>query len=292
MWHGLTFWGALALALGFFGFGASRMNTDQLLAKTCFTLSAIILLARFGWWLAFELHTSTSRLVFYAFIIFGIIGSLWLISIKWVDHQPISQPKQPTAEEIAAEIAKRIPKLTPEHPAQQEKNKGQESKNKPTFKEVPRPFSVTVGNINYQIRETSSKKDPAKVFYMSGDLISAYLENNILYVDTTLYAGSNLSPVEIKHNQFTVKPPQWDRNFNNTALEIVDENLLPRLQFVYKNNRNVVITGIFMFPMGILVAEENRITINPTDPLTPRFRRIFKYPSRRFQGQELDEPHL
>ncbi len=172
MWHGLTFWGALALALGFFALGANRMSTDQLFAKTCFTISAIILLARFGWWLAFELHTNTPRLVLCVFILFGIIGSLWLISMKWVAQREqksvMPLQKQLTAEEIATEVAKRIPGLTleskesqPQEPAKKVDKTEKSILPEPPPKELDVPLSPSPPPIVMQLPSVGNLKQRA-----------------------------------------------------------------------------------------------------------------------------------
>jgi hypothetical protein len=162
-----------------------------------------------------------------------------------------------------------------------------------TFNEIPGPFIVTFGGNQAYIPDTTSKSNPSRIINWSGaDILYAYIANEKLYVNTVLYGDANLPAVEITDNQFRNIPPQWDKNFNNTALEIVDENLTPRLQLVYKSPRNVVINGIFKIPHGLIIMEETGMVINPSSPINPKFRRIFKYPSRSHQGQELDEPHL
>ena len=90
MGNGLTFWGAFGLALAFFGIGVNRMNANPFLARICFTLSAMILLVRLGWWLAFEQHRTNFQLAILAFVIFGGIGSLWLFSMKWISDTAVS----------------------------------------------------------------------------------------------------------------------------------------------------------------------------------------------------------
>ena len=54
------------------------------IAYVCFTLAALILLLRVAWWLTFEHSVGKLHSVILAFLIFGFIGSLWLVTIKWV----------------------------------------------------------------------------------------------------------------------------------------------------------------------------------------------------------------
>ncbi len=76
------------------GWGALSMNPpEHIIAQVSFSLAAIILLIRTGWWMAFEQHGSIPQLTLFSFIIFGIIGSLWLVSIRWVrgrEHKPLT----------------------------------------------------------------------------------------------------------------------------------------------------------------------------------------------------------
>jgi len=246
--------------------------------------------------------------------IIGIIPFLWIIlgisiliggalivsygvSLAWppiriettsAAHPIIEPPKQPTAEEIAAAVAKMMP-TQPNKP----EDKKEPLQKEPTFKEMPGPFIVTFGNNRAVIPANATKENPTRIITVGDtEILYAYLENGKLYVNTMLYSGSGIPPVEIKHNEFIVRPLQWDRNYDETALEIVDEKLQPRLQLVYKNPRNVVIYGIFTWPNGLILMDESGMMINPNPPLAPKFRRIFKYPSRLYQGQELDKPNL
>jgi hypothetical protein len=212
--------------------------------------------------------------------------------VEQTEQKPIEKPstslleKQPTAEEIATELAKKLPSKVIQ-PSREKEIPQKE----PTFKDIT-PFTVIVGSNSAEIPKDASVKKPQHIVKIGDtDVIDAYVENEKLYVNTILYGSPTLAAVEIKHNEFIVRPPQWDRNFDDTALEIVDENLLPRLQLVYKTPRTVVINGIFKFSGGLVLMEEDGLTYNPSS-FKPKFRRIFKYPSRLYQGQELDEPHL
>ena len=125
MWNVLTNWITVAVVVPILitiGIGVLSMTPPEFTtAHICFTLSAAILMARLGWWLAFEQSESKFQLFLFAFIIFGIIGCLWLFSMKWItqreqkfitstsikEQKPaIIQPTQPRAEEIATEVAK------------------------------------------------------------------------------------------------------------------------------------------------------------------------------------------
>jgi hypothetical protein len=66
------------------------------IAQVCFTVSAVLLLCRTAWWIAFEQSPDVNRITrgVIAFLLFGLIGALWVVSVTWVSglrHLPKSQ---------------------------------------------------------------------------------------------------------------------------------------------------------------------------------------------------------
>lgn len=186
----------------------------------------------------------------------------------------------PTAEEIANEVAKRFPKPAP--PSAKPEH------HEPTFKEIPGPFQVIMGSNHMILSESNTRDKPVHMLQL-GDYasIDGYVENGRVYVNAVLFGDENQKVVTIKHNEFTSPPAKWDRNFDDTALEIVDGNLVPRFQLIYKDTRTVIINGVYPHPGGLIVMADDGMTINPTPPLRVTMRRRFKYPSRLYQGQEI-----
>lgn len=137
-----------------------------------------------------------------------------------------------------------------------------------TFKEIPGPYMVVVGRNSLRVSATSTRDKPSHLIRLGDvDALNGYIENDKLYVDAVLYGDSNNPVVEIKHNEFTSSPAGWDRNFNDSALEFVDGNLVPRFQIVYKNRRTAVINGFYRFPGGLIVMTDSGTIINPALPL-------------------------
>jgi len=118
---------------------------------------------------------------------------------------------------------------------------------------------------------------PAKVYARSG----------IFYADVKVFGGSGAPPIEIKNNQLLNKPPNWDFNSNDKAIEIVNEDYLPLYQFYYKSPSHIVVNGVFPFPGGLILADENRSVMTTSVPVTVsiKLKRIFKYPSWKYPGQ-------
>ena len=90
MWgivFGWAFISTIVVVLIGIGFSAMSMNPPPyILAKACFSLAAVILSVRLGWWLASEENSriSRSQAIIFAFVIFGLIGAFWIWSLKWV----------------------------------------------------------------------------------------------------------------------------------------------------------------------------------------------------------------
>jgi hypothetical protein len=116
--------------------------------------------------------------------------------------------------------------------------------------------------------------------------ISAFVKENRLYVRVPLPRGATTNPVPIlMNNDLDEKlPPNWDRNYNQTAFEIVDEDESPLLQVVYKRPDDILVCGVFQSPAGILaVFPKSMNFISPQLPAQYR-KPIFKYPSNLFPG--------
>jgi hypothetical protein len=149
-------------------------------------------------------------------------------------------------------------------------------------------YAVIFGGITFGIGKDNTRLRPVNLIdAKDSGFVRAYVEKGKLYVDATLGTEKN-KVVDITHNHFKSPPLGWDRNFNETALEFVDENLNPHLQFVYLNARTIEITGLFYINSNYKIyARKGQTIINPTAAMQP-LPRLFKYPSRKYLGQEVD----
>jgi len=74
------------LALIGIGFTVMGLNPPEFfIGKICFTLAAVVALVNIGWKFGFGQTEKVWQPALTIFIIFGIIGSLWFFSIKWVN---------------------------------------------------------------------------------------------------------------------------------------------------------------------------------------------------------------
>jgi hypothetical protein len=156
----------------------------------------------------------------------------------------------------------------------------------PTFTRVLGDFAVIAGGQEY-------KPGTIAVFGESTPSIHAYVNNGKLFVDAQLYSAPNKPSLKLVRNQLMPMPPQWDSNFDASAIEVVDELGKPRFQLIYHDPHTVLLRGVFQFENRVLVVEEhNRRFALGTSDAEMQTGRLFKYPSRLYQGQELEPaPH-
>jgi len=158
----------------------------------------------------------------------------------------------------------------------------------PTFSEKVDTvlFSLGEGGITVGYKFSVLEKEAKEPFKLGGfSPVRLYIENAKPFADVKIYGGSGMPPIEIKHNQILNKPPNWDFNSNENALEIVNENQIPVYQLYYKTTSHIVINGIFPFPGGVILANKSGATMNPILPTTFGLKRIFRYPSWKYPGQ-------
>lgn len=144
----------------------------------------------------------------------------------------------------------------------------------PRFSEETNEISISMGNTGTFTTPISSlKKKPYTPININGfiPIKVYYLENNI-YADVKGYSNSGYPSIQIKKNKLINKPPNWDFNSNEKALEVVNEEQFPVYQYIYKTSSHIIINGTFSLPNnGVLSSNE--------------LSRIFKYPSWKYPGE-------
>lgn len=159
---------------------------------------------------------------------------------------------------------------------------------KPTFSEQIEKVSFSLGERGISVGyKRDSLKNSLKEPFNFADFkpVKIYIKNDNLFADVKIFGGSRMPPIEIRQNELINKPTEWDFNSNDKALEIVNEKKVPIYQFFYKTPSHIVVNGIFPFPGGLILANENGATLNPILPTTFKLERIFKYPSWKYPGQ-------
>jgi hypothetical protein len=155
----------------------------------------------------------------------------------------------------------------------------------PTFREKAEEAFLELGPVLSKIDILQEgKRNP--VYFGEYAPATIYIEDGKLYADVTIWGGIKKPSIEIVHNDFTIRPLNWDKNSNNDALEIVDENHKPVFQMIYKTKTHLAIYGIFPNPNGwVTGVNEKSLIPNLPSPENFPIKRIFKYPSWKFPGQ-------
>lgn len=161
----------------------------------------------------------------------------------------------------------------------------------PTFREKLENVTVSLGGMGfgYPYSALESKEGTP---ILIGDFAPLRLRvtDGKLYVDVKVYSGDK-PPIEINNNEFVVRPPDWDKNSNERALEVVDGKQKPVFQLIYKGKAMIQINGIFVGQGHVMLASE-RETIGGASPESIAafsLKPIFKYPSWKYPGQYADE---
>ena len=156
----------------------------------------------------------------------------------------------------------------------------------PTFKVIPGDFLVILGGHEYSVSPDSSRTHPTNIApFGDSRAIQAYVDHRVLCVDVNLYYDANKS-LKLTGNVLRDYPRKWDVNSDKSAIEIVDDKLVPRFQLVYKDARTAELRGVFQFPSGAVVFDEKAHFFWGSLEDKVNITRLFKYPSRLYQGEE------
>jgi hypothetical protein len=102
-------------------------------------------------------------------------------------------------------------------------------------------------------------------------------------IKVSVFSDGDKPAIELDGGDFLVHNPRWDKNFDDSALEVVDENAIPVFQFIYLDEKQVVIKGIFRKGGRVLVAHDLGFALDPRSPVP--ITRIFEYPSASNPGK-------
>jgi hypothetical protein len=82
-------------------------------------------------------------------------------------------------------------------------------------------------------------------------------------------------------------PAGWDINGDEYAIELVDENFLPRLQVIMASDNDIYLNVVFGNQETVTVLNGNRLEMKPPAALTRRDfpTRLFKFPSYANHGR-------
>lgn len=169
----------------------------------------------------------------------------------------------------------------------------------PTFSEAHDKFNISAGSISTTLNDGQSM---CLIHLGPGGVctIKAYVEKGKFSVDATLFSNTpgdfaGAGSVTVEKNVLHKNIPEWDRCFDSTAMEVVDQNLVPMFQVIYTTPIDILIYGMFrgnggwaaaLTPAGMrALAPPNSSTAVPQDY---HLKRIFKYPSRTSHCKEIE----
>ena len=126
----------------------------------------------------------------------------------------------------------------------------------PRFAESVESFDFSLGEKGFSAgyKVTVLERGPVEPYEFRGfKPVKLYVEKGVLYADVSIYGGSGMPPLKIRRNQLSGKPPDWDFNSNEKALEVVNGRNVPIYQFYYKTPTHIVVNGVFPYPGGLMV---------------------------------------
>jgi hypothetical protein len=167
---------------------------------------------------------------------------------------------------------------------------------RPRFTENASILKILIGTNTMVIRADSIKKGGTarNVFNFRGmqPFSARVSEDRELMVDAVLYAGPGRPPVQLKENDLTNRPHDWDWNSDEHAMELVDETGAVVFNIEYLDEKTASIKGVFVYGINVLSCEDNGVMeVGVVKELEPdrrwSIRPIFKYPSKDFKGQRV-----
>jgi hypothetical protein len=116
------------------------------------------------------------------------------------------------------------------------------------------------------------------------------LRNQRFLVSVDLKNANGETVAKIADNQWSVNNNNviaYDRNYNSYAFEVIDSDLVPVIQVVFKPQNRMYLGGFFYSPnMTVLLLSNNTSILDPSlTDLNSSLPRIFKYPSKDHLGE-------
>src|SRR5271157_170097 len=159
----------------------------------------------------------------------------------------------------------------------------------PRFKEKVEMVRFVMGGMNAVTSVSTLRSGHVRPFSFGGAVpFEMYMEGDTVYVDVKVGDGSRSSPlVTIKRNEFLQPPAGWDRNFDDSALEFVDQAGHPMFQLIYTGSSLVQVAGLFTSGRFLIIANETSMAVNPHPGLYRLPAPIFRYPSHLHVGERV-----
>ncbi len=125
--------------------------------------------------------------------------------------------------------------------------------------------------------------------------ITIVLKNDNILVTAKVSSLDGKTVAELNNNEWNVNPNNYfDRNYNESALEVIDEYSIPILQIELMNQNTVRIGGVFYDGKQLIIISEHLKIIGGTmsnEKILEQCRdlkRIFAYPSNQHLGEKIN----
>lgn len=129
----------------------------------------------------------------------------------------------------------------------------------PTFVDASTPITVYYGNreqpvlyTKTTVGELEGEGEQVALTINGQPIFVVHIEDNKLYVDALVFAGIGNEPIIIHNNRiYGEKPDGWQIDHNKMNLEIQNQNGIPVLIMEYKSPYSIIVSGLFVTPLGI-----------------------------------------
>lgn len=157
----------------------------------------------------------------------------------------------------------------------------------PMFSEANDKFNIVAGTDSLTMKNGDSS---CLVSGGSTCFVKGYAEQGNFVVDAELFSAPGHGSVRLVKNVLHKDIPEWDRCFDATTLEIVDDKLTPVYQMVYTTPNDIVIFGLFRIQEYVYILSNHGISYHSANEAVTEeeypIKTIFKYPSRIYHCNE------
>jgi hypothetical protein len=156
---------------------------------------------------------------------------------------------------------------------------------RPIFRDKDERLTILLGGVKRIVSRDMVANGTAGVVYLGGFEPIQLVEKNKRVVVNAFLDGDNPA-VEITDNSFIVQNPFWDKNFDDSAFEVVNERGEVVFQLIYIDARTISVKGIFRKGRIVMVVDDKGFTMNPSKVVS-NITKLFQYPSASNRGKRV-----
>jgi hypothetical protein len=160
------------------------------------------------------------------------------------------------------------------------------------FTERSSTLTIVAGTGRITLPATESK-EPVQMSSGGMEPFSARLCGGLLCIDADIYAGVDRRPIKVRNTEIIDRPADWDKNWDDKGVEIVNERGDPVFQLEYVDDSTASVKGLFLTSGTVVICDDSGAW-RPTPVLALKRKPekysiapLFKYPSKDFLGKRL-----